>query len=361
MSLNRPLYFLLRSLCMAGLAASLSGAASAQGSAGRQPVRFVGDQRLEIQTSAGLAELAVYASRPMDDAAALAGVDRVVLVVHGQQRNADGSFRAAQKAAAAAGESARHSLLIAPQFLIAADVATHGLKASTLRWSSAGWPSGDAALAPLPISSFEVLDALLARLADRQRFPRLAQVVILGHSAGGQLVQRYAVLGQGESALAALGIALRYAVANPSSYLYFSDRRPQADGRFAAPSVAACPGFNRWKYGWEGAPAYATVMKEAEYEARYIQRDLVYLLGTADTDPNHPALDKNCAAETQGRQRFARGQGYVAFLRSRHAGFAPQLRLVPGVGHDGEAMVRSACAQATMFDDPKAAASCREP
>jgi hypothetical protein len=47
-----------------------------------------------------------------------------------------------------------------------------------------------------------VLDEMLLALADRTVFPNLARVVVSGHSAGGQIVQRYALfskLGAGGS------------------------------------------------------------------------------------------------------------------------------------------------------------------
>jgi pimeloyl-ACP methyl ester carboxylesterase len=94
-------------------------------------------------------------------------------------------------------------------------------------WTLRGWIGGGAAVGPAPIGSFEALDAMLAMLADRKRFPALTRVVVAGHSGGGQVVQRYAVVGEGPAALAAVGVDVRYVVANPSSYLYFDASRRQ--------------------------------------------------------------------------------------------------------------------------------------
>ncbi len=267
----------------------------------RKPVRAVGDQRIEVRSGAGAGALHFYASRPLGDGAVQADVDRVVLVFHGRLRDANVYWRSALKAAQAAPQASKHTLLIVPQFLAERDVVAHGLPPDTLRWSLEGWEGGDAAKGPAPISSFEAVDALLAMLADRDRFPNLKHVVLAGHSGGGQVVQRYAVVGQGETALAARGIAVRYVVANPSSYLYFSPDRPQSDGSFSPPSAAAsCPRFDRWKYGWTGAPPYAQRLSGADYESRYVKRDVVYLLGANDTDPQFPSLDKSCSGEAEG-------------------------------------------------------------
>jgi poly(3-hydroxybutyrate) depolymerase len=39
-----------------------------------------------------------------------------------------------------------------------------------------------------------VLDKITALLADKHMYPRLKHVVVTGHSAGGQTVQRYALV-----------------------------------------------------------------------------------------------------------------------------------------------------------------------
>ena len=255
-----------------------------------RPVNTVADQRLEVRTGAGRGLLPVYASVSLDDGAVRPDIDRAVLVFHGRLRDADVYWRSAQKALAAVPAQASRTLLVVPQFLAERDVAAYGLAPETLRWSLEGWEGGEPALAPAPLSSYDAVDAVLALLADRHRFPHLAQVVIAGHSGGGQVVQRYAVVGQGEARLAAAGVHVRYVVANPSSYLYFSAERPQADGGFKPLPAGTCPAYDQWKYGWNDAPAYAAQLSPQAYEAHYVKRDVVMLLGALDVDPQHPAL-----------------------------------------------------------------------
>lgn len=319
---------------------------------GPHPVKVVADQRLAVTTPAGTGALALYVSR--DWSMPQPGVARAVIVIHGRLRNADVYNVSAGKALAAAGEAGRASILVVPQFLADIDAAAFHLPADTLRWSTAGWEGGADAKGPAPISSFAALDTILARLADRALFPDLKTVVVAGHSGGGQVVQRYAILGKGEATLTAAGIAVRYVVANPSSYAYFSADRPDGKGGFGPfAGAAACPGFDRWKYGMAHLPRYAGAATPAALEQAYIGRDVVYLLGTADTDPNHPALDRSCMAEAQGPYRLARGQAYVRYLRGRHPdGVRQRVLLVPGVGHDGDRMLTSACGLAALFDRP---------
>ncbi|QEU04293.1 alpha/beta hydrolase [Pseudomonas oryzihabitans] len=304
--------------------------------------RIVSD-RLPIGQAQAALQLSTDWDRPHPE------IRRALVIVHGRLRNAATYFRSGQTATAAAGAMA-DTLVIAPQFLNETDVQRHRLPDTLLRWQGNAWMGGEPALGPQPLSSFAVFDALLARLAERRLLPNLQEVVIAGHSGGGQVVQRYAVLGQGEQALAAQGIRLRYVVANPSSYAYFDARRPDAQGQpvpFAA--APSCPDFDTWKYGMQGLPAYAAGRTAASLEQHYAGLDLTYLLGAEDTNPNHPALDKGCAAEAQGPYRLARGLNYYRYLQGRHPGLRQALVEVPGVGHNGDAIFTSPAGRQALF------------
>jgi pimeloyl-ACP methyl ester carboxylesterase len=204
--------------------------------------------------------------------------------------------------------------------------------------------AGGESNAPFRLSSYDALDEIIARLGDRQQFPDLKHIVIAGHSGGAQVVQRYAMLGHDKSALEATGVQLRYVVANPSSYTYFDERRPVAFNH------AGCPQFNRWKYGLTDIPAYAEGQTAALLQEKYLKRNIVYLLGQQDVDPNHPALDKSCEAKAQGPNRLARGRYYFNYLkRLQPQGLQQQLIEVPGVGHNGDGMFTSPQGQQALF------------
>lgn len=338
-------------LLLVGICLLAAGGARAQETGERRPVPSVADHRLTVETPDGRGELPVFLSRDWD--APLSGVTLAIIVVHGAQRNADFYLRSAEQALAKSGVAEPTTVLVAPQFLAPPDIGAHGLPNSVLRWSLEGWKGGEPAEGPAPISAFAAFDAVLARLADRRRFPDLARVVIAGHSAGAQVVQRYAVVGRGEAALTRAGIAVRYVVANPSSYLYFSDDRPRPDGSLGPfAGAAACPGFDRWKYGLAGAPAYVET-DDAALERQYAARDVVYLLGTADTDPHHPMLDRSCAGNAEGPYRYARGLAYFHYLQTRDgAALKHRVVEVAGVAHDGRGMFTSACGLAVLFGRP---------
>jgi hypothetical protein len=317
-----------------------------------KPVAAVASDEFRISTAQGSASEPFMIS--LDWSQPQPQITRAVIVFHGKGRDVEGYYRAAAEAADEAGPGGRDTVLIAPQFLDQEDIHAHRVAADVLRWRGTDWESGAPAVAPTPISSYEVVDALLARLADHSIFPHLQTVVLAGHSGGGQLVHRYAIVGRALDALSRSGVHLRFVIANPSSYVYFSDERPTEGGTLAPLRSGHCPQFNHWKYGTLNAPAYVTLDAGhtwPQMEADYAQRDVIYLLGTADIDPHEKDLDLTCGGEAQGPTRFARGQAYYAYLRRRHpSGWNQRLWFVPGVAHSAHQMFTSTCGVGALFD-----------
>jgi pimeloyl-ACP methyl ester carboxylesterase len=272
----------------------------------------------------------------------LPNVTRALILVHGRLRNAQTYLQSGIDAAEHAGVSA-NTLVIAPQFLNASDIKRNHLDGQVLRWNGNDWMAGEPSIGPGQVSSYGALDQIIKHLGNRTLFPALKEIVVAGHSGGGQVVQRFALTGHDHPTLKNEGIRLRYVVANPSSYAYFSRQRPvQFD-------TASCPGFNDWKYGLQHLPAYAKGQSAEQLEQAYVSRDITYLLGQQDTDPNHPALDKSCEAETQGAYRLMRGHNYFDYLKHRHPQLSQTLVEVPGVGHNGDEMFTSPEGQKVLF------------
>lgn len=304
-----------------------------------RPVKTVAAQRLTVTTQAGSGQLALDVSA--DWSHPEPGITRALIIIHGYLRNGPHYFRIGEETVAAGGPSAAGTLVIAPQFLADIDTKAHHLPPEIMRWTTGGWEGGANALGPAPISSFAALDTIIARLADRTLFPNLHEVIFAGHSGGAQVVQRYAILAPDPPA----SVLVRYVVANPSSYAYFDAWRPVAQ--------AACARENDWKYGMNRLPTYAGSATAATLEARYATRPVTYLLGTNDTDPYHPALDRSCMGEAQGPYRLARGLAYALHLRASDPAARHQpLYLVQGVGHDARGMFSSACGLTALFDKP---------
>lgn len=353
----------LRSLVALCASAVLAGAwAQDETAPHRRPVKVVAPERIKVKTVMGEALVPAYASADLSKVHA--DIKRAVIVVHGRLRDADKYFELSMKAARASNALAS-TIVVAPQIVSTGDAARHDLPANVARWKTEAWLGGDVGKAPFPISSFEVVDGIIAQLSDRTRFPNLERIVVAAHSGGAQFVQRYAVVGRADQVITAAGLQpyaegvdvntakgpvmrVRFVIANPSSYLYFDAVRPVAVGH--------CREFDHWRYGINDPAPYAQGSDMKVMESRYLTRRVIYLLGGNDIDPNHSALDKTCMAEAQGSNRLERGTNYFAHLlkRAKLQGIALRHTRVevPGVAHDADRMFNSVCGKAALFDAP---------
>lgn len=336
---------LVRIVIALGLALSAFSHAAAPDAASPRPAW----QKVTLGASGAAYPFAVYGNAPLDTSPKT--IETAVIIQHGLARDGDVYFRDAEKLAAQAGVDPRTTLVIAPQFFATEDSAKAADVAIPL-WSRGGWLDGaDSIGGTKGMSSFRVYDDLVALLTDRSRFPALKRIVFAGHSGGAQVMLRYAILNHVDDTVRAAGIDLAFVIANPSSYLYFTKDRPRGEG-YAPYDTAVCPDYNRYKYGFEGRVPYLQGASPEQLFAAYAARDVVYLLGTADNDPNHRALDKRCPAEAQGRTRIERGLGYVRYerkLATEPAKLRHRAYEVVGIGHDQAGMFGSQCGVQAVF------------
>lgn len=292
-------------------------------------------------------DFALYANA--DLAAPLLPVRHAVILIHGVRRNAADYFASGSQLLSNAGLNATDTLLIAPHFLTDADTDE---PAGIPRWAAGQWLHGSPSYSGVP--AFKVLDDLLTPFADRQRFPALQDVLVLGHSAGGQLVQRYAIFNTREQPLTQQGIALRYGVASPSSYLYFDSQRWH-NGQWQAAPQATCPGFNRYRYGLDNLPAYAAEQKlnAQQWFRRYARRQVIYLVGSDDNNPEARVMDRSCPAQLQGATRRQRQEHYLAYEQqlAKRWGVALQHRhvLIEGIGHRPSELLTAPATAKALF------------
>ncbi len=284
----------------------------------------------------GKAFFTVYRSLPLTVSSA--AVKRVFILVHGVGRDGDVYFKSALAATQDSAEM-ENTLVIAPQFHATDGKCADGpkMEQGETAFACRGWSDGvgDAAS---PISSFTAMDALLREVANKKVFPSLQEIVVTGHSAGGQFVQRYAATNRIDGKLP---VTLRYVVANPSSYLYLDAWRPAAD------PGAACPQFNNYKFGLAGMTSYPAETGAEFIKKNYPLRNVTYLLGELDNIDAH-SMDKTCPAMAQGPNRFERGQAFFEHLNKLYQ-TSQKLLTIPGCDHNGECMYRAEKARAVVF------------
>ncbi len=334
-------------------------------------VDAVCDKRFAIHEGGETLDLAYCAN--FDLKTGNSSFKRAVIVVHGNGRMAVDNFAYVRDAGIAADGADRTTAIVAPQFLTEEDINGHSLSKNVLFWSKDGWKIGDPSREstgnprPFTISSFKVLDWILERLADRQAYPGITEIVIVGHSAGGQFSQRYAAGGTAPVNLAAArpDLSFRYVVANPSSYLYFSPERAEQGTKdsFSIPDSKGCSWYNNYKYGLKNLNGYMAEVGADVIKQRYQSRRVVTLLGLEDNDPNSPDLATSCAAMFQGGHRLERGEIHFNHVQKQ---FGHQildrhrLDYVPGVAHSSRQMFQSDCGLAHLYNFDPTGTACTE-
>jgi glycerophosphoryl diester phosphodiesterase len=229
----------------------------------------------------------------------------LILVFHGILRNAD-EYRDHSKALA----DRLGALIAAPRF-------------DKERFPNERYQQGGVRRQEGPVPrddwTFSRIPEIAAEIRKREQRPGMPYY-LLGHSAGGQFVERLA--GFIDSG------AMRIVAANPGTHLF-----PTRD--------------QNYPYGFGGL---LDDLSNERALRRYLAQPLTIYLGTADVE-----IDRNLTvgpeADAQGPVRLARGQNLFEFARSlaHERGWAFHWRLVeaPGVKHD----------HTLMFDHPRIAAA----
>lgn len=141
------------------------------------------------------------------------------------------------------------------------------------------------------LSSYEVIDLILAKLSDKKLFPNLRKVALVGFSAGGQFVGRYVAVGKGE---VAPHIEMRYVALAPSTFLI-----PEPN--------------DSWHYGLKGRPRYSRNLSEEQIMENLRSRRCLHGCGLLDTLEKD--LDMTPLAMKQGHNRYVRFENFKELVR----------------------------------------------
>lgn len=162
--------------------------------------------------------------------------------------------------------------------------------------------------------TYSAIEHLFDEMRDGQ-----ATYAIFGHSAGGQFVQRMAILRPDNRASVMIA-------ANPGWYMMPEWRKEKTD--------------NPFPYSLVNAKAGEAEIRQA------LARRLILLVGENDNDPDDENLEKSAGAMKQGATRVERGENFIkaATTAARDLGvkLAWEFNVVPDVAHDGSTMSKIA-------------------
>ena len=275
-------------------------------------------------------------------------VKRIIIVVHGQNRNANDYFEYIEEAAIST-SLINETLIFSPQFLTSQDINYWSLDSSFVFWSgTTQWTGGDLSSSTEEnprsyfLSSFSIIDSVIYSFLDT--YSSLEDLVLIGNSAGGQLVNRYlsgtTLSGDGK---------IRYVVCAPSHYLYFNDKRSL--NNFETPifwgEPENCNGYNNYRYGLDNLNDYMSSSSIDSIRSRYYRKKVHYLVGDLDFGGTN-----YCQSNLQGENRFQRAIVYYQHLLDFFGTeiiFNHKISLVEGVSHSAYDLFNSDCGLYSIF------------
>jgi hypothetical protein len=292
-------------------------------------------------------------------------IEFAIINIHGALRNADDLFcstLAAVERQYRHGriDSTKNILTIAPRFTASTDPDIYinqiDVSDEVIQWDpndggfGGAWRFGANAVWPpyaIDISSYDAMDKLVTKVLS---LPNIKHLSVLGHSAGGQFVQRWSMLTNVWD-----NDRMSSVVSNPSNYAYLTDLRKinvpgdEKKQEWGIPNISVCPLYNQWMYGFEGINKDDSSTKGATntkntYTVPYIQRTIsslggnfntmknrfaqrliIYLAGELDhcnstrahrnPECNSHGLQGTCSDEIQGTNRMERHLNYYSSLK----------------------------------------------
>lgn len=233
-------------------------------------------------------------------------------------------------------------MIIAPTVLNLDDQAAGGVEPNWAAYNSSIWQMGGVTHYPNlthSVSFYSAMDKILDLAMDRTLFPKVNQLVVAGHSMGGQAVARYALLKREKK----YDASVKYWIGNPGSWPWLqNDTQPVTNAPLQCDPVEL---KNRWPYGLgynlSVVPKYARseVMQDTQpFVQRFFQKQIHYGLALLDNG----AGDTHCQAQYQGANHLERGTNFVSALATMNNNAWPvnhSLGYVAGVSHQDYPMI----------------------
>jgi pimeloyl-ACP methyl ester carboxylesterase len=311
-----------------------------------------------VTLAGGPARSLIYTTYPLETPNE--NVKRALVMVHGAGRDADNYFRTAVAAAFLAG-ALDDTIVIAPRFASnEARGCADKLDKNEVNWPCGGdsWRSGGVSASDKHLTSYDFADEILRKLARKSVFPNLRAIVVAGHSAGGQFVNRYEMANKVHDTL---GVPVRYVVSNPSSYAYVDALRPVFEAGTATRPVGDysgqvgafrdgrnCSTYDQWPYGLKSRTGYTAAIPDDLLKKQLAARPTMYLLGQLDILPLG-GFDSSCPAMAQGPTRLARGQAFVNYLTTKHDARQHKALVIELCGHNARCMFTAEAALPILF------------
>ena len=276
-----------------------------------------------------------------------------IVSLHGDGRNSYEHFSVITQLTTGVGLQ-DSTILLAPTYPIQDDINQYNLNDDVLYWPDGDWNAGDLSRntqsnpRPFRISSFSTMDTIYHRLAENN--PSLEKIVLTGHSAGSQMVVRYAAGGRAQEALGGNNIEFVYVPVNTPSFLYYDGNRvlDEATEVFDF-GPTECTSANQYKYGLDNLNQYMETTGETNIIDHFKRANTTYLIGQYDFG----GQTGTCARMVQGYSRLIRTYIYFSYIGYFYGDTIynnHRMAEIPGASHDFGETVLTDCGKKSIFD-----------
>lgn len=301
----------------------------------------------------------IMANHAMDKP--LPSLTRLIIAIHDERRDAPGILTLLSDMA---GTANSQTLIITPHYMTESDLVRLADKLPTTpqkfaRWRDEGWGTGEMSqpitLNTNPqraISSFTVLDIILAYATQSGLLPNLHDIVFLGLGRGAVLTQLYAASGHALPMVKKSGITPSFLVIDAPYYLYpTASRYVGAKHGFSPTPPKDCPTYNDWPHGVNKMPAYASKKGTFVLKTDFPNLPLTYVVGD-NSSTAHLFTDTRCATLAQGANALTRTQTYQLYLNGLYGsnrGHTHRFVTVKDTAHQPERLLGNPCVYGLIF------------
>ena len=262
-----------------------------------------------------------YSSYHIDS---LSNVRGVVISVHGNSRNANDYFDK-MISVLASEDLIDQTMVIAPRFITIYDRLTE----SDWYWNSTSWKWGlqsyNSAFGD-NVSSFEMMDSLLSRLSNKDRFPLLTNVLITGHSSGAAFAQMYSASKYNNTYM---GLNIDFASVNNQYFVHPEASRLQPDGTLE--NLNDCDGYNDWPNGLQNPIPYMEQFELGEARDNFYSNVVDYFTGEFDVNTDN--ITSGCQNDILGSNRLEKTINFNTYMDMIYPENMHQHTIIPGMTH----------------------------
>lgn len=236
-------------------------------------------------------------------------------------------------------------LLLAPVVLNLDDVNAGGVVDNWIAYKGSNWQMGGSSHHPnltRSVTFYAVLDKMIDKLMNQTLYPNLNQVVVAGHSLGGQATMRYALTRKQRH----YDSNVRFWFGNPGSltWLTNSTETPRPLPSPVLPEGETCAEtVDRWPYGLGNRSSLGKYARTRVFEdvpatvELFRWRNVHHGMALLDNG----AGDTHCEAQYQGYNHLQRSSNFVMSLANMSDGWPVNhsISYIAGVSHQDYEML----------------------